>query len=50
VRLPEATLVVPEGWSGRTDRTETIVLERSAGDAAAGRGELSTSMRERTEQ
>jgi N-methylhydantoinase A/oxoprolinase/acetone carboxylase beta subunit len=30
VGLPEATLVVPEGWSGRTDPTGTIVLERSA--------------------
>jgi N-methylhydantoinase A/oxoprolinase/acetone carboxylase beta subunit len=30
VRLPEATLVVPEGWSGRTDRTGTIVLERAS--------------------
>jgi N-methylhydantoinase A len=30
VRLPEATLVVPEGWSGTTDRTGTIVLEREA--------------------
>jgi N-methylhydantoinase A len=29
VRLPEATLVVPDGWSGRTDRTGTIVLERT---------------------
>jgi N-methylhydantoinase A/oxoprolinase/acetone carboxylase beta subunit len=28
VRLPEATLVVPEGWAGRTDHTGTIVLER----------------------
>ena len=28
VRLPEATLVVPEGWAGTTDRTGTIVLER----------------------
>ncbi len=28
VRLPDATLVVPEGWSGRADRTGTIVLER----------------------
>jgi N-methylhydantoinase A len=28
VPLPEATLVVPEGWSGTTDRTGTIVLER----------------------
>jgi N-methylhydantoinase A len=28
VRLPEATLVVPEGWAGATDRTGTIVLER----------------------
>jgi N-methylhydantoinase A/oxoprolinase/acetone carboxylase beta subunit len=26
VRLPEATLVVPEGWRGTTDRTGTIVL------------------------
>jgi N-methylhydantoinase A/oxoprolinase/acetone carboxylase beta subunit len=32
VRLPEATLVVPEGWSGRTDRTGTIVLEREGGE------------------
>ena len=30
VRLPEATLVVPEGWSGTTDRTGTIVLTREA--------------------
>jgi len=29
VRLPEATLVVPEGWRGSTDRTGTIVLERA---------------------
>src|SRR3954451_14775120 len=29
VRLPEATLVVPEGWRGRTDRTGTIVLEKA---------------------
>jgi N-methylhydantoinase A/oxoprolinase/acetone carboxylase beta subunit len=28
VRLPEATLVVPEGWRGTTDRTGTIVLTR----------------------
>jgi N-methylhydantoinase A len=28
VRLPEATLVVPEGWHGSTDRTGTIVLTR----------------------
>jgi N-methylhydantoinase A len=28
VRLPEATLVVPEGWSGSTDRTGTIVLTK----------------------
>src|SRR3954468_8536077 len=28
VRLPEATLVVPEGWSGRTDHTGTIVLNK----------------------
>jgi N-methylhydantoinase A len=31
VRLPEATLVVPEGWTGRTDHTGTIVLEREGG-------------------
>jgi N-methylhydantoinase A len=30
VALPEATLVVPEGWSGATDDTGTLVLERSA--------------------
>jgi N-methylhydantoinase A len=29
VALPEATLVVPEGWSGSTDDTGTLVLERS---------------------
>ena len=29
VRLPEATLVVPEGWRGRTDATGTLVLERA---------------------
>jgi N-methylhydantoinase A/oxoprolinase/acetone carboxylase beta subunit len=28
VRLPEATLVVAEGWRGSTDRTGTIVLAR----------------------
>jgi N-methylhydantoinase A/oxoprolinase/acetone carboxylase beta subunit len=28
VRLPEATLVVPEGWSGATDATGTLILER----------------------
>jgi N-methylhydantoinase A len=28
VRLPEATLVVPEGWRGTTDRTGTIVLTK----------------------
>ncbi len=28
VALPEATLVVPEGWSGVTDSTGTLVLER----------------------
>ncbi|MEA2246372.1 MAG: N-methylhydantoinase [Solirubrobacteraceae bacterium] len=28
VRLPEATLVVPEGWTGHTDHTGTIILER----------------------
>ncbi|HMJ35332.1 MAG TPA: hydantoinase/oxoprolinase family protein [Baekduia sp.] len=26
--LPEATLVVPAGWSGRTDATGTVILER----------------------
>ncbi len=30
VALPEATLVVPEGWSGSTDDTGTLVLERAA--------------------
>jgi N-methylhydantoinase A len=30
VALPEATLVVPEGWSGATDDTGTLVLERAA--------------------
>ncbi|MCW3048875.1 MAG: hypothetical protein JWO74_3159 [Solirubrobacterales bacterium] len=30
VALPEATLVVPEGWSGEADATGTIVLERAA--------------------
>ena len=29
VALPEATLVVPEGWSGSTDDTGTLVLERA---------------------
>jgi N-methylhydantoinase A len=29
VALPEATLVVPEGWSGATDETGTLVLERT---------------------
>jgi N-methylhydantoinase A/oxoprolinase/acetone carboxylase beta subunit len=28
VALPEATLVVPEGWHGRTDATGTVILER----------------------
>lgn len=28
VALPEATLVVPEGWGGTTDDTGTLVLER----------------------
>jgi N-methylhydantoinase A/oxoprolinase/acetone carboxylase beta subunit len=28
VALPEATLVVPEGWRGRTDATGTVVLQR----------------------
>jgi N-methylhydantoinase A len=27
--LPEATLVVPPGWSGGTDSDGTIVLERA---------------------
>jgi N-methylhydantoinase A/oxoprolinase/acetone carboxylase beta subunit len=30
VRLPEATLVVPEGWRGESDETGTLVLEREA--------------------
>jgi N-methylhydantoinase A/oxoprolinase/acetone carboxylase beta subunit len=30
VALPEATLVVPEGWSGSTDDTGTLVLERAS--------------------
>jgi N-methylhydantoinase A len=29
VALPEATLVVPEGWSGSADDTGTLVLERA---------------------
>jgi N-methylhydantoinase A/oxoprolinase/acetone carboxylase beta subunit len=29
VALPEATLVVPEGWSGVTDDTGTLLLERA---------------------
>ena len=33
VRLPEATLVVPEGWRGTTDRTGTIVLSREEEDS-----------------
>jgi N-methylhydantoinase A/oxoprolinase/acetone carboxylase beta subunit len=28
VRLPEATLVVPEGWRGASDDTGTLILER----------------------
>jgi N-methylhydantoinase A/oxoprolinase/acetone carboxylase beta subunit len=28
VRLPEATLVVPQGWRGATDDTGTLILER----------------------
>ena len=30
VALPEATLVIPEGWSGRVDDAGTILLERGA--------------------
>jgi N-methylhydantoinase A len=30
VALPEATLVVPEGWSGSTDDTGTLVLQRAS--------------------
>jgi N-methylhydantoinase A/oxoprolinase/acetone carboxylase beta subunit len=30
VALPEATLIVPEGWHGQTDATGTVVLERSS--------------------
>jgi hypothetical protein len=26
--LPEATLAVPEGWSGRVDDEGTVVLDR----------------------
>jgi N-methylhydantoinase A/oxoprolinase/acetone carboxylase beta subunit len=33
VALPEATLVVPEGWRGATDATGTVVLERAGGAA-----------------
>jgi N-methylhydantoinase A/oxoprolinase/acetone carboxylase beta subunit len=29
VALPEATLVIPEGWAGRADEAGTIVLERA---------------------
>ncbi|MCW2994151.1 MAG: hypothetical protein JWQ18_1646, partial [Conexibacter sp.] len=29
VALPEATLVVPEGWRGATDATGTVILERA---------------------
>jgi N-methylhydantoinase A/oxoprolinase/acetone carboxylase beta subunit len=29
IDLPESTLVVPEGWSGRADATGTVVLERA---------------------
>jgi hypothetical protein len=29
LHLPEATLVVPRGWSGQTDATGTVVLERA---------------------
>jgi N-methylhydantoinase A/oxoprolinase/acetone carboxylase beta subunit len=32
VRLPEATLVVPEGWRGTTDRTGTIVLTQEGAE------------------
>jgi N-methylhydantoinase A/oxoprolinase/acetone carboxylase beta subunit len=35
VHLPEATLVVPEGWRGRTDATGTILLQRSGQEDAA---------------
>jgi N-methylhydantoinase A/oxoprolinase/acetone carboxylase beta subunit len=30
VALPESTLVVPEGWSGATDATGTVILGRDA--------------------
>jgi N-methylhydantoinase A/oxoprolinase/acetone carboxylase beta subunit len=30
LHLPEATLVVPEGWSGRADATGTMILEKSS--------------------
>jgi N-methylhydantoinase A/oxoprolinase/acetone carboxylase beta subunit len=29
VHLPEATLVIPAGWHGRTDATGTVILQRS---------------------
>jgi N-methylhydantoinase A/oxoprolinase/acetone carboxylase beta subunit len=35
VAMPEATLVIPEGWRGRTDATGTVVLERTAAAEAA---------------
>jgi N-methylhydantoinase A len=28
LHLPEATLVVPAGWRGRTDATGTVILRR----------------------
>jgi N-methylhydantoinase A len=30
LHLPEATLVVPEGWSGRPDATGTVILQRGS--------------------
>jgi hypothetical protein len=30
VPLPEATLLVPEGWTARSDETGTFVVERAA--------------------
>jgi N-methylhydantoinase A len=29
VFLPEATLVVPDGWRGATDATGTLILEKA---------------------
>jgi N-methylhydantoinase A/oxoprolinase/acetone carboxylase beta subunit len=31
IELPEATVVVPPGWSAQTDAQGAVVLDRSAG-------------------